>query len=211
MYRAFQILDEPTGSDTRYRRALRIRNQLSYSPFTSRRRRIVEEFGKILRASIAKGLLAGKAIALPALLIQGLILLIVCGYYFYPPARQIIEVAVNLKKEGGFFFSFICTASIAVFAECLRSAFGDSESRRRLLPNCAYGFLVFGVLGILTDTFYILQKSLWSAIDTAGRGQGGHGSICVDCLLCESLPDASLCLQGLRFQFRVVRAEVESI
>jgi len=164
MYRAFQILDEPTGSDARYRRAWRIRNQLSYSPFTSRRRRIVEEFGKILRASIGKGLLAGKAIALPALLIQGLILLIVCGYYFYPPVRQIIEVAVNLKKEGGFFFSFVCTAGIAVFAECLRSAFGDSESRRRLLPNCAYGFLVFGVLGILTDAFYILQKSLWSGL-----------------------------------------------
>jgi hypothetical protein len=164
MYRAFQILDEPTASDARYRRALRMRNQLSYSPFTSRRRRIVEEFGKILRASIAKGLFAGKAIALPALLIQGLILLIVCGYYFYPPARQIIEVAVNLKKEGGFFFSFVCTASIAVFAECLRAAFGDAESGRRLLPNCGYGFLVFGVLGILTDTFYILQKSLWSGL-----------------------------------------------
>ena len=164
MYRVFQIVDEPTGSDARYRRALRIRNQLSYSPFTSRRRRIVEEFGKILRASISKGLLAGKAIALPALLIQGLILLIVCGYFFYPPARQIIEVAVSLKKEGGFFFSFVCTASIAVFAECLRSAFGDSESRRRLLPICVYGFLVFGVLGILTDTFYIVQKSLWSGL-----------------------------------------------
>ncbi|MFM8765723.1 MAG: hypothetical protein ACKOEZ_12940 [Spartobacteria bacterium] len=164
MYRAFHILDDPAGFDSRHRRALRNRNQLASSPFVSRRRKIVEEFGKILRASIAKGLLAGKAIALPALLVQGLILLIVWGYYFSPQARQMIEVAVNLKKEGGFFFSFVCTAGIAVFAECLRAVFGDAESRRRLLPNCAYGFLVFGVLGILTDTFYILQKSLWSGL-----------------------------------------------
>ncbi|MFM8715508.1 MAG: hypothetical protein ACKOF3_01805 [Spartobacteria bacterium] len=87
MYRAFHILDDPAGFDSRHRRALRNRNQLASSPFVSRRRKIVEEFGKILRASIAKGLLAGKAIALPALLVQGLILLIVWGYYFSPQAR----------------------------------------------------------------------------------------------------------------------------
>lgn len=164
MYRAFQILDAPVEVDARQRRALRHRNQLRSSPFVWRRRRLVEEFGKILRNSIKKGLLAGKAIALPALLIQGLILLVVCGYYFSPAARQMIEVAVNLKKEGGFLFSFVCTASIAVFAECLRAAFGDAGSRDRLLPNCLYGFAVFGMLGILTDAFYILQKSLWSGL-----------------------------------------------
>ncbi len=169
---------------------MRIRNQLSYSPFTSRRRRIVEEFGKILRASIAKGLLSGKAIALPALLIQGLILVIVCGYYFYPPARQIIEVAVNLKKEGGFFFSFVCTASIAVLADCLRAAFGDAESRRRLLPNCAYGFLVFGILGVLRFKSPIshphLESQFLNALSSVSPRLGsiGGGPVSVLTLRC---------------------------
>lgn len=162
MYRAFQILDYSTAYDARFRRALRNRNQLSHSPFVSRRRKIVEEFGKILRASVTKGLLAGKAIAIPALIIQCVILGISFGYFFYPPIRQIIEVGVNLKKEGGYLFSFACSGGIAVFAECIRVTFGGSSARKGLAANFAYGFLVFGILGILTDTFYIAQKSVWA-------------------------------------------------
>ncbi len=89
------------------------------------------------------------------------------GYFYVPAVRGVLEQAVDIKQQIGPPFGFLTMGIIAVFAETLRRQFASNQPRNPFWINAGYGFLVFGLLGVATDSFYLLQKSMWGGLPEA--------------------------------------------
>lgn len=157
------LKDAPDLLNPRARRRFRTRNFFPDHSTFGRVRRATEALGKIFRASLMKGVLAAKQIAVPALVIQAVMLAMTLCYFFYPPSAPYFEKFVAFKAWVGPAFAFLSMGFIAIFAESLRRLQTREWSGFGL--SAVFGFFVFGFLGVATDTFYIGQKALWAGLD----------------------------------------------
>jgi hypothetical protein len=105
------------------------------------------------------GLRAARANLVPALVIQAAVVSVVLAYYFWEPARAWLARAADLKREGGYLFSFVAGAVAGgLLPELLAVAvFQRFRVRRENLGGLAFGACFWGVMGMMVDGVYRAQ------------------------------------------------------
>ena len=115
-----------------------------------------------------KGVAAVKRIAVPAAFIQAAMLVMALSYFFYPVSHQFFKAFIQIRDNiGALQFSFLSMGVIAVIAEYLNARSISQKAGFNwnvFLKNSAFGFIVFGVLGLITDLFYLFQNELWKTL-----------------------------------------------
>lgn len=166
---SIQVLDREDNIGLHTRRQLRMRNHLVNSPHWGESRVTVAAFRDILIANLLKGVTAARQIAVPALVVQGMMAALAISYFYVAPVKSAFESLVLFKNSVGMPFAFGCMGMIAVFAEVLRRQFDPASRGTPFWSNAAYGFVVFGFLGIATDAFYSFQGMLWGGLPPSAQ------------------------------------------
>lgn len=166
---AFQLVNGNEVVSPPVRRRLRTRNQLTYAGGWRPANEDETFFRVHVLASLRKGLRAARQIAVPAMIVQAMILTLVLGYFYYPPAKDFFAKLVAFKVYVGPAFAFASMAVIALFVEFLRRFFGKEKPVDSFWKSAGYGVVVLGFLGVMTDCFYILQKWMWSGLSPAAQ------------------------------------------
>lgn len=162
------LLDrDVTGRCERSRRHLRGRNYLLDRTVFDQVKSATDAIRVLFMASLWKGVRAARQIAVPALAIQSVMLGLTFAYFFYPPSTPYFEKFVAFKAWVGPSFSFLSMGMIAIFAETVRRL--QTRDWSGYLASAAFGFCVFGVLGVATDLFYVLQKAMWAGLEPGWR------------------------------------------
>ena len=111
---------------------------------------------KTNRTSLAIGWEAAKANAIPALILQALMLAILLAYYFSPRAAAALETLAELKRAHG--LAFVIVAAIlagAILPELFLIAFFQKgKPCVQNLRNLAFTIPTWAVDGILVDLMY---------------------------------------------------------
>lgn len=112
---------------------------------------------------LAVGLRAARANLIPALIIQTVVITIVLAYYFYPPAGEWLAHLAELKRQGGYWFSFASGAVAGgLLPEVLKVAvFQHWRVRRENLGDLAFGFIYWGLMGVVVDGIYRAQALMF--------------------------------------------------
>ena len=119
---------------------------------------------------LAVGLRAARANLVPALVIQAAVVAVVLAYYFWEPGRAWLARAADLKREGGYLFSFVSGALAGgLLPELLTIAvFQRFRVRRENLGNLAFGVVFWGLMGMTVDALYRAQAlAFGSEVDFA--------------------------------------------
>jgi len=161
MFSATQLLERDFTPNGRERRRMRTRNQLFHSPYWERASAATAAVRDVFRSSLFKGVLAARQVAIPIVVVQVVMVSLVLSFFFVAPVQTAFQQVVAFKNQMGFPFAFVSMGLISVFAECIRRM-GARETDDSFVGNAAYGFVVFGFLGVATDAFYMLQGAMWS-------------------------------------------------
>jgi hypothetical protein len=116
------------------------------------------------------GLRAARANLVPALLIQAAVVSIVLAYYFWEPAGAALARLAELKRGGGYLFSFVSgVLAGGLLPEALTVAvFQRGRVRRENLSGLAFGACFWGLMALVVDLFYHLQALLFgTGVDLA--------------------------------------------
>ncbi|HEY0379681.1 MAG TPA: hypothetical protein VGC87_22370 [Pyrinomonadaceae bacterium] len=109
------------------------------------------------------GLRAARANLVPALLIQTVVVAIVAAYYFHPQAREWLAHLAELKRRGGYLFSFASGAIAGgLLPQLLKVAvFQRRRVRRENLGDLLFGVCFWGLLGVAVDGVYRAQALMF--------------------------------------------------
>jgi hypothetical protein len=109
--------------------------------------------------TISVGLRAARANLIPALIIQLAIISIVLAYYFWQPTRVWLTRLAEVKREGGYLFSFVSgIVAGGLLPELLTVAvFQRWQIRRENLSNSIFGACFWGFMVMVVDTIYRTQ------------------------------------------------------
>ncbi|MGZ5020719.1 MAG: hypothetical protein ACXWAV_09835, partial [Chthoniobacterales bacterium] len=114
------------------------------------------------RTPLMIGWEAAKANAIPAFILQALMLALLVGYYFSPSFAHALESFAQLRERYG--FTFVVLAGIlagGIVPEIfLIIFFQHGKFRRENLRNLAFTIPTWAVDGILVDWMYRLN-ALW--------------------------------------------------
>src|SRR5215213_6192779 len=116
------------------------------------------------------GLRAARANLVPALVIQAAVVTVVLAYYLWEPARAWLAQAAELKREGGYLFSFVSGALAGgLLPELLTVAvFQRWRVRRENLGSLLFGVCFWGLMGMTVDALYRAQAlAFGSEVDFA--------------------------------------------
>ena len=119
---------------------------------------------------LAVGLRAARANLVPALLIQAAVVAVVLAYYLWEPARAWLAQTAELKREGGYLFSFVSGALAGgLLPELLTVAvFQRWRVRRENLGSLLFGACFWGLMGMTVDALYRAQAlAFGSEVDFA--------------------------------------------
>lgn len=107
------------------------------------------------------GLDAARQNLVPGLLLQIPLLIVVLGFYFFPPTQTIFERVAAWKTAGGYLFSFgVAIAAGAILPELLRAiAFQKGRITEKNLKSLLFTAPFWGVLGVCVDAFYRAQTA----------------------------------------------------
>jgi hypothetical protein len=112
---------------------------------------------------LSVGLRAARANLVPALVIQACVVAVVLAYYFHPPARAWLARLAELKREGGYLFSFAAGALAGgLLPELLKVAvFQRWRVRRENLSDLLFGCCFWGLMGMAVDGVYRAQAVMF--------------------------------------------------
>ncbi|HYG82419.1 MAG TPA: hypothetical protein VD861_18630, partial [Pyrinomonadaceae bacterium] len=112
---------------------------------------------------LAVGLRAARANLIPALVIQTVVVAIVLAYYLHPPAREWLAQLAELKRRGGYLFSFAAGALAGgLLPELLKVAvFQKGRVRRENLNDLVFGVCFWGLMGAMVDAVYRAQALMF--------------------------------------------------
>lgn len=112
---------------------------------------------------LAVGLRAARANLIPALVIQTVVVAVVLAYYFHPPAAEWLAGLAELKRRGGYLFSFASGALAGgLLPELLKVAvFQRWRARRENLSDLVFGVLYWGLMGMVVDGIYRAQALMF--------------------------------------------------
>ena len=112
-----------------------------------------------LEAPWMAGLRAAKANMIPALLVQGIMLALVLGYYFYPPTTEFLNGWALLKQRWGYGYSALAAAIAGgVFPEIMRVLwFQRGRVMKSNGVNLLFTIPFWSLTGMTVDWFYRMQ------------------------------------------------------
>jgi len=102
---------------------------------------------------------AARANLLPALMVQGVMLALMLGYYHYPPTTRWLNHLAELKQHWGFGYSAL-SAAIAggLVPEIMRVLwFQKGRLFRKNGVNLLFTIPFWGCVGLMVDGFYRMQ------------------------------------------------------
>ena len=111
------------------------------------------------------GLRAARANLVPALIVQGIMLALVLGYYFYPPTTRWLNQLAEFKQSWGYGYSAL-SAAIAggVFPEIMRVLlFQKGHPKKANATNLLFTLPFWGCTGMAVDGFYRMQTEWFGA------------------------------------------------
>jgi hypothetical protein len=105
------------------------------------------------------GLRAARANLAPALVIQTVVVAIVLAYYLHPQASEWLVHLAELKRRGGYLFSFAAGALAGgLLPEFLKVAvFQRWRVRRENVNDLIFGVCYWGLMGAVVDGAYRAQ------------------------------------------------------
>jgi hypothetical protein len=108
------------------------------------------------------GLRAARANMVPALIVQGIMLALVLGYYFYPPTTRWLNQLAALKQNWGYAYSALAAAIAGgVIPEIMRVwLFQKGRPKKVNATNLLFTLPFWGCTGMAVDLFYRMQ-ALW--------------------------------------------------
>lgn len=146
------------------RRRLRSRNSLSKSAYYTAAGPIVVPFLDIVKASVRRGMASARQIIIPATFIQLIMVLLAWSYFNVTAVQTGIGRLAHFKASMGISFSLVSMGGIAVFAESLKRLTSKTRDEQSFVISAGFAFVVFGILGVLTDLFYLTQNQLWMGL-----------------------------------------------
>ena len=114
------------------------------------------------RTSLALGWEAAKANAIPAVILQGAMLLVLLGYYLSPACADFLNRLAHYKEQGGLVFVIVAAVLAgAIVPELFVIVFFQGgRLRRENFRNLMFTIPTWGVDGILVDLMY-RWNALW--------------------------------------------------
>lgn len=108
------------------------------------------------------GLRAARANLVPALIVQGIMLVLVLGYYFYPPTTHWLNQLAELKMRWGYGYSALAAAIAGgLIPEIMRIVFLQrGRAMRSNFSNLIFTLPFWSCTGMMVDLFYRSQ-ALW--------------------------------------------------
>lgn len=105
------------------------------------------------------GIRAARANFIPALIVQGIMLALVLGYYFYPPTTDFLNHLAGLKETWGYGYSAIASVIAGAFVpEIMRIlVFQKARIIRANFANLLFTIPFWGCTGMVVDLFYRSQ------------------------------------------------------
>jgi len=108
------------------------------------------------RTPLTIGWDAARANAIPALILQGLMLVLLLGYYLSPGIAHALELLADQKRRHG--LAFVLVAAVlagAIVPELfLILFFQRGKPRRQNLRNLAFTIPTWAIDGVLVDLMY---------------------------------------------------------
>lgn len=116
------------------------------------------------------GLRAARANLIPALVVQGVMLAVVIGYYFLPPVTAWLNVLADLKSEWGYGYSALAAAIAGgIIPELMRIIFFQKGKPRRFnASNLLFTIPFWSGTGMVVDLFYRSQAEWFGDEATVG-------------------------------------------
>jgi hypothetical protein len=111
---------------------------------------------------------AARANLIPGLILQGLMLALLSGYYFHPATAQWLNRLADLKERWGFGYSAI-SAAIAggIVPEIMRVlVFQKGRACRENFANLLFTIPFWCGMGVLVDAFYRCQAIVFGSEPT---------------------------------------------
>ena len=105
------------------------------------------------------GIRAARANFIPALIVQGIMLALVLGYYFYPPTTRWLGYLGDLKEKWGYGYSAIASIVAGAFIpEIMRIlVFQKGRIFRTNFSNLLFTIPFWCCTGMIVDLFYRSQ------------------------------------------------------
>lgn len=121
-----------------------------------------------LEAPWLAGLRAARANLFPGLLVQGVMVALVMGYYWLPETREILDHLASLKFRWGYGYSAVSAVIAgAIIPEILRIlVFQKGRATRKNLGHFLFAACYWGYGGMQVDLFYRMQ-AVWFGSDPA--------------------------------------------
>ncbi len=107
---------------------------------------------------VRQGLDAARANLLPGAVIWIIGLAILLGYYFHPPTTAALEWVADRKRDWGFAFSIVSTATFGGLLPVLIQQVAPAAGHRAPLRHLPFYLLFWAYRGFETDLFYRLQS-----------------------------------------------------
>lgn len=111
------------------------------------------------------GVRAARANAVPAMLVQGLMLGLLLAYFFYPPTTLWLNRLAEVKARWGYGYSAVAAILAGgVLPEMIRAAvFQGGKFRRANAANLLFTIPFWAFMGTVVDGFYRLQAGWFGA------------------------------------------------
>ena len=106
------------------------------------------------------GLRAARANVVPALIVQGIMLALVLGYYFYPPTTRLLDQLAALKGAWGYGYSALAAVIAGgIVPEIMRVlVFQKGRVLRVNFSNLLFTIPFWGLTGMMVDLLYRCQE-----------------------------------------------------
>jgi hypothetical protein len=120
---------------------------------------------KIRETPWMAGLRAARANVVPALIVQGIMLALVLGYYFYPPTTRWLNQLSELKQSWGYGYSVLSGAIAGgMIPEIMRVWFFQrGRLQKANAVNLLFTIPFWGCVGMMVDLFYRMQAQWFGA------------------------------------------------
>jgi hypothetical protein len=158
---AIRLLDRAPEASLNFRRRLRGRNHLFAGHGWPEPAAAANTLAALLAASLRKGGRAAAGMAVPIGVVQAVMIALVAAIFGIAPVEAAFQKIVDFKIQLGLPFAFLSMGVIAICAEGVRRI---GRPREPFWGAAAYGFAVFGFLGVATDLFCGIQDRVWGPL-----------------------------------------------
>ena len=122
----------------------------------------------LFQNGLRAGAAAARATLVPALIVWSMMGLLAIAYYSVPASQPVFVALTDLQRRMGLLFPFLGMGlAVGLLTETIKVITARPRRWRwENTINATFNLLVFGVLGVLQNYFYILQGRLFGTGNT---------------------------------------------